>query len=602
MSRNQMTLVGCLAICCAALLGSVSLAEERPLSKGPKRVITLSTAEVRGSRLPTASLNASSPNDVMAGCAASRVLPVRVENLSAAEAGGLQDAFAKILREHPTERNLRTVLDLLRVDQSDNEAQMFVVHEWIKQSAAAAQPRSRRAVIAFTNQPTQNQVMLSLSFRSDAFPHTLAENTEVWGWDEPAGVFNFYEFSSEAGEWALVGSSPRPNDPPERLAGNRCLGCHINGVPIMKELRLPWQNWESNRSPNAYLHPGTSESWPVAATLPVQIQEASRLEALLKPLIARFNQKRIAALTTPDPAGNPNIGQVPKLLRHLFVTTEFNLAAAREPSGRSPFAASTADPVLKIGIPSSFFLNSTLIGGETVGPSLGGLSIVEARRFQEIALAPVSQYAALVNESKLGFASEQAGVFARRPGFDAEFAWLTPERSFVDDHLVNELIRRRIVTPQFVAATLLVDLRTPVFSAPLEQIFATPDLFPTGFQIPATLPSNHRDHPLTAHVLGKLASINPDPDSPLGKWRGFLRLDSSVDELKTQIAAYLDEVQADFPANGTVNAQKLKALFNRLIERRIALLKDVALSELDETREQTPVNGFRRSQALLPHP
>lgn len=531
-----------------------------------------------------------------AGCGARERGLLSFAPVDETEASSLEDPFgSRVFNPAPSTNRISMILDLLRGGE-DNPHQVFVVSEWIKQQDPDARPSFRRCVITFSQPPLDRSVMISVSFNSAQFPEQLrpGDVVEIWGWDESRGVFNYYEWIGP--DWVLAGSTPTPTNPQN---SNRCLECHRTGVPVMKELRNPWVNWQSTESPNSYLVPGNPTSWTVTAGGLPPIADADKLEGLLRTAIIRANQRSIAReISQVAGDGTRTVRNVPMLVQPVFVAREFNLAASRTASrlgvADPPFQA---EPPAHIEIPNSFFLSSTLIAGGEQGVE-SGLGHPAARGFARRTKLPLSEYAKLVRDPisplQLSPTFRPGDI---RSGVDATFAWSTPERSFVDDNHVQELIKQNVVTTHFVAAALLTDLRHPVFSTDLRQVFETPDLFPSEFALPTgTADGNHRDHPLTRHVLNRLSVIEPEPDTPLGRFRANLLLDDPVSQLRNEVDKYRAEVEAVFADPADVDMAKVKEWYGELLIRRRAVLNDPELRVLDETR------SGGRSLGLLPLP
>ena len=181
-----------------------------------------------------------------------------------------------------------------------------------------------------------------------------------------------------------LGADQLSLEDPEDRRGT-CLGCHINGAPVMKELFFPWNNWHSTASPATYLQrtAAPAERWPVAMAPRLTgeivnfrqhggLASAQILEKNIISAIRQFNTRRInIALKRRDDDGNLDLrdGQLEvmdakRLLRHLFVTTEFNITTAERKSGLHPFPEETTQgPAGDVVIPDSFFLNVNLIRG-----------------------------------------------------------------------------------------------------------------------------------------------------------------------------------------------------------------------------------------------
>jgi len=506
---------------------------------------------------------------------------VRLEPLDDGFARTLGDRFAKtILRDHDRENRLGVVLNALKADNAANELQTFVVDEFIRLSEAngpSALTR-KRCVLAFSHQPLLDEVMISMSFSPDEFRKVLAPGdlVEIWAWDEGRGVLNFYEWA-QSGVWSFVGSSPLADDPPSLAASNRCLECHRSGVPLMKELKIPWNNWESTESPRSYLKQGNATSWPVAADIE-GLASAATLEPRIRTIIKRFNRKRLDRNTQLLPDGSKQIRNAHFLLHPLFVEQEVNLTSSRTQSGLSPFATAQDPAERSFSIPAGFFVRHELISG---GSGITGIGIPDAAAFRSLPEVSLSDYVSLVSSKRIGLVGVDGGALQFKTPVDTDFAWFTPERSFVDDHLIDRLIKAKVVSKEFVAAICQLELKQPMFSTDLRVVFETPDLLPDTFIIPATLPSDHRDHPLTDHVLKFLDIASPPAESPLGRLQSLLGAEDPISALRHEVSEYAESLSDQL--SGPSANMELEKLFESLILRRRAVLNDPRLRPLDET-------------------
>jgi len=394
--------------------------------------------------------------------------------------------------------------------------------------------------------------------------------------------------------WKFRGSS---NGADQLTAFDRkgtCLACHINGAPIMKELLLPWNNWHSFMSGPSYLLRTTpvGQRWPVVVNNQFDhLTSAQNLEVSILAAIRQFNTRRInTSLKREDATGNietaidgrQTIIEGKRLLRHLFETTEINIISATELSAFHPLGP----PVTTHGrfqIPSSFFLNSNLIGGGGF-TGYNGIGLEKAREFSTIAKASIkgSEYKDAV--ARLGL------KILGRAG-DANFAWLVPEPSHIDNHMVDQLIDRGIVPGQFVAAVQAIDLRNPVLSDDRATILKyIPDRF--SFKPISTderLSFDHFAlHELTKLVIAAIEADGGDADPPAREFLGLLK---TIDEtsapimvLEERVANYIEDVKIALN-NGDSEARKKEVdiLLNKADQLRKSVLEDETLGGLDET-------------------
>src|SRR5262249_16958598 len=112
---------------------------------------------------------------------------------------------------------------------------------------------------------------------------------ELISWDDAKKSFNFYR-RPRNGEWAWKGDTRDAFKP--ATAGQGCFACHVNGVPVMKELKLPWNNWHSQSGsivPEAVPNDEIRNS-----PLFTNKSEAQELELITRGWIERGTEARIA--------------------------------------------------------------------------------------------------------------------------------------------------------------------------------------------------------------------------------------------------------------------------------------------------------------------
>ena len=488
--------------------------------------------------------------------------------LSASELAELNDPFFNlVLKEHSDENNLAEIEKLIQPDQTKRET--FVVDERIVNPSLG---QSRRAVLTFkgTNQGEflDPNVMLSVTLDSNDFPDI--PNVEAWGWDETRGVYNYYKLDhTQTGSlsWKFRGNSEGADTLSASGRENTCLECHINGAPIMKELFRPWNNWNSFDSQATYLSPGGRDSWPVANNprLKNQLKSAEFLEKMIIPAIRQFNSQKIATFTR-EIDNTVEITDARQLLKPLFETTEFNIISSNKTTRLHPFSNATELPEGQITIPNSFFLNSELLAGGGAA-SYQGLGITESRNFANFAQIQPEDYETIVTEAEVELAGEQPG--------DANFAWLVPESSHIDNDMVDQLIKREILPREFVAAVMAIDLETPVLSQARQGLFDS-GVIPDRFQVK---PINS----LISQTIAALEIANPINDSPEGQFLSILKSDDPIAILRNQVNTYLNKERTLLEGDEETRLSELRRLYQIAIQRRNAVLDDEILGNLDET-------------------
>jgi hypothetical protein len=515
--------------------------------------------------------------------------------LTAAERAELGDPFfERVLKNNAEVTLLKDIVNL--IEPAANKRRVFVVDEQVVKTQATG---SRRTVIDFDTPELRGNVMIAPILLPNRYP-AVDDDLEAWGWDDRRGRYNYYRMdnagSNNGPVWKFRGSSEGADLLSAQQRAGTCLECHISGGPVMKELLRPWNNWSSLDSLADYLTPGTPNAWPVTAQLP-QFGKFTGAEILETPIfqgLRRFNNRRLAAMLklqpgTDQPAltpeGRAEVLQGQRLLRPLFETVECNLSSSLRKSGLHRFNA-PADfvPALKINPPNSAFLNVGLIAGGQL-PVYAGLKIIEAEAFST--LASLTQ-----EENRQLVAAAGLGLLGRQPG-DAQFAWFGPEPSHVDMDLVDQCLRRGVITPHFLAAVLAVDLETPVFSARRAALLRfIPATFPfkprAGGGEPVETPRDAANDFLTAAVIQNIEAANPAPDSTEAEFLTLLKSPDAVPFLKDRVIIYRDRVRTALSGDAATRQAELTRLFNKLIVARKAMLDHPNLHALDETGNLFP--------------
>lgn len=254
---------------------------------------------------------------------------------------------------------------------------------------------------------------------------------QVAAWDPVARVFNFYaRFDSS---WLWAGNSWHALEPDSR--GKGCFDSHVNGSAVMKELRIPWINWQSERATIRL-----AEDDPLRHDqLFQQVIGAQQLELTVRSLITRWTAARLAAVTASGVVDHPE-----RLLRHLFTSTTVNLASTDRQS-----STITADSP-ELTLPTGFWLNQDVLFDDL------RLSTQAAPP-----RAPAAGYVASL--TRFAFRLEEKVSAFSQPG-DSFFAFVVPEAAHEDNEVIRQMTRKGLVSARFAACVLMVDFPNPVFS------------------------------------------------------------------------------------------------------------------------------------------
>ena len=488
--------------------------------------------------------------------------------MTAEELDELGDPLYKLfLKEHADEVRLSMVEEAIQPNASKRS--LYAVSE----SIISSDPTGiRRAVISFegfhNGEPLAGNAMLSVIFNSEDV-HDSAF-IEGWGWDESRGRYNYYRMDN--GTWKFRGSS----DNTELIGkADTCLACHLNGAPIMKELFVPWNHWESNSAPTPYLDHRKPDHWPIAAAPRLKtLKGAVLLERLVRSSIKNFNNSRIDSAID-----HSTVSDAEGLLKHLFRTTEFNIISSKQESNMHPLSEhAPSQPSQDVVVPNSFFLNSAIIAGEG-NSGFKGLGVSRAREFETIARVTPEEYRALVNSANLKV-DGRAG--------DAHFAWLIPEPSDIDNDMIEKLMARFVVPAQFVAAALAIDMRNPLLS----KRDSLQEFLPSQFEHDANGADGERfnitwfkNHDLTKQTIDALESSDISQNQHAMDFLNLLKMVNGKaprEELNDRVDLYFSELKKAL--EGADRSEALSRLFNLAIAQRLAVLQDPLLGSLDETQ------------------
>jgi hypothetical protein len=269
---------------------------------------------------------------------------------------------------------------------------------------------------------------------------------QVIGWDEQSGVFNYYEHRQ--GAWLWAGNSTHAFDPNAR--GNGAFDSHINGSMVMKELKFPWNHWQSEAAsipPEAFEPGDPAKDDPLIAN---RTGAEVLQEHVVEPGIRRWTNARFAKEVSPD----GKLARVTPILEQLFTTTSVNLTSTAAESR-------TVEATTQLTLPASFFVDVDALSGllGLPGPpafNASGKAYLEALGKFDVALVD--------------------GGF-RQPG-DTHFAFLVPERAFEDLDVIKKCRETHLLSDRLIVSALMVDFANPTFSRRRAELMAhVPDSF-----------------------------------------------------------------------------------------------------------------------------
>ena len=259
---------------------------------------------------------------------------------------------------------------------------------------------------------------------------------QVFAWDPKLTAYNFYE--RRRGIWSWAGSSWNALDPDTRALGP--FDSHVNGGPVMKELKQPWMHWHSQAAQirddvlapddplrgDAFYH----------SVPPTGLRGGEDLELIVRSGTARWTGARFDKF-----ASGGTLSRAGEFFRQLLTTTTVNLTSAGEQS-----ATLQAGDVVRL--PTTFFLNSDVILDELRLPA--ALSRLKVKA--EFYLSCLERFAVRLQDG---------GSTLNRDSF---FAFAVPEPSLEDRVVLSELIRRGALSRRLALCLLMVDFCNPLFS------------------------------------------------------------------------------------------------------------------------------------------
>jgi len=267
--------------------------------------------------------------------------------------------------------------------------------------------------------------------------HPESPDIELMAWDRVSQGFNFYRAVGDPPAWVFAGNSAHSLTDPTR--GKGPFESHASGSLLMKELKIPWNNWhsfEEGISEDVFPEGDMRRSHPWFT----EKQGAEVCEtAVAVPSMVRWAEARFDRI---DAAGG-QVSDTRRLLEQVLGTPTVNLISSR---------ATSQNPDAKGGVkvPPTFFLDSDALTSEKIelsGPPEFGVETATYR-------ASLEKFDFALREPEADF--EQKG--------DTKFAFLVPERAKEDVVIVEEGVRRGLFTPRLAATLLMVDFPNPIFS------------------------------------------------------------------------------------------------------------------------------------------
>lgn len=349
----------------------------------------------------------------------------------------LNDPFATLVLRHS--RFPRTLHELLSALDEHNESpdglpeqETYLVSEGGQIPFQPGLDKGGSRLITVRFRENSPELMVSTLLPPGASLGDDGVLLEVQAWDPIQKTMHFYQ--RQEGAWFWAGQSDMAFEPDTR--GEGPFDSHVNGYPIMKELKSPWVHWhgpglgiaETAFAPDDPL---------VSDPLFLQRDHALNFEQrVIRPLCERWNKARFEK--------NIRDGELQGL--PFFVSQVIEATSANLISTHTEF--SQLDRRDLDDLPATFFFDEDSLVSEI------GLAV-------EVPLLRMSRkrYMGLIETYDLrvrGGEVNQAG--------DVPFCFMVPERALEDVLVVKILIRRGVMTPRLAACLLMVDYPNPIGS------------------------------------------------------------------------------------------------------------------------------------------
>jgi hypothetical protein len=364
----------------------------------------------------------------------------------------------------------------------------------------------------------------TLSPQQAATPNNLLLETIVW--DPKKQVFNFYEIrgNGEGGVWFYRGDSndiladianlDRNYDPSQPIfmgpitGGQatmprlRCSGCHMNGGPIMKELKPPHDSWWTAERP---LNLGALRIAPEFKSILAAVVPANDFQQWI---IA--GDEKINA-SVPYWTGRSALS-LQQQLRPVFCEQEVNLESDTMPLAYTPQPLATQPPTAQtIQAPVGFFIDQRLSPGvESVAISkqlyVNTLTLFQSQFIDYQTSASFPLWVQPVNQ------------------IDADHAFESPVKSNSDMLVAQKMIASGLIDEKFLYDVISIDMTRPMFSdARCSLLRYVPDAAPTPnwrTQFQQNLAASNS--PAAKELLANMKDASHTPDWYRDRGKAFI--------------------------------------------------------------------------------
>jgi hypothetical protein len=337
---------------------------------------------------------------------------------------------------------LTGVLDAIAADKNN------VPHVYVVSEQGDGAPGTKvdgntpyRFVIAVeTKGRTADKLFISVLGSGDGVSDDFVE---VMSFNEKKGVYAFYDLQN--GKWVQEGDGSQvPTEALGAEAPFRCIGCHTTGQPLMKELHDSWGNWNSTWF--SMQDSGTSDA--LYRRLFDAVERADDLEGHI---IAGTKAGSKTRITKAKKEKNLK----PLLTQLMCDVGEPSLIGVHSKSSTRIGTVSTFSSM----VPTSILLNNMLKTPQTGTGPQDGMDDILAMNIPSLSSVRVE---AASYVKALGTIKQKVGG---QTG-DAMFPFFSPEKSFADFQIIQELFAQNLVDKDVVADALMTDFTVSTFSAP----------------------------------------------------------------------------------------------------------------------------------------
>lgn len=366
----------------------------------------------------------------------------------------LTDPFAKSILRQGVFPDGTEAIDKAIGEKLGYRATIYMVGEGAQIPATVVSrdnPRGLRYLFAWGANENEGKIMMS-----KLAPATPSSLIEVMAFDEQTKKYNYYLLGPQVGAsydapmvWAWNGNSSMAQKP--GAMGHGCFRCHHNGVPVMRELEFPWNNWQSQRANIASTIIPTSVA---TEKFFLPRRNAEIFEGVVRGSVQHYyvdwlNERSRKEGTTTY------LTDVEDMLRHLTTTTTINFKSSDVQSR----GENTSPPNLDIaGIPPKDTFLSDTLWQTVLGINYTALSVTLPRKDYDAYLK--KHNFRLVGTKGFTRESEEAYQY---PGA-TYFAYFVPQVPAEDIYVTQLLLNSKVVTEKFVASLLMVDFKNPLFS------------------------------------------------------------------------------------------------------------------------------------------